>query len=71
MIGHITKKLLKFEIFKNPSTIVWDENEHNKGCATCMHSQRTFWNRFEDYMSHDQKAIEVWNTKKFIEKSVR
>ena len=37
MIGHMNKKLLTFEIFINPSTIVRDENEQNKGCTTCMH----------------------------------
>ena len=38
MIGHVTKKLLKFEILNNSLKIVC-ENEKTKGCATCIHSQ--------------------------------
>ena len=39
MIGHLTKKLVKFEILNNSLKIVWGENEKNKDCAKCMHSQ--------------------------------
>ena len=44
MIGHMTKKLLKFEILNNSLKIVWGKIEKNKGCETCMHSQWTLWN---------------------------
>ena len=42
-----------------------------KGCATCIRSQWTLGNGFQDDRSHDKKAIEVWNTEKLIENSVR
>ena len=71
MIGHMPKKLLKFEILKNSLKIVWGENEKNKGCATSMHSQWTLLNWYEDDRSHDQKAFEVWNSKQFTENSLR
>ena len=60
MIGYMTKKLLKFQTFINVLKIVWGENKKTKGCETCMHSQWTLWNRFDDDRLHDQKAIEVW-----------
>ena len=46
IIGHMMKKLLKFEILINSLKKVWGENEKTKGCATCMHSQWTLWNGF-------------------------
>ena len=70
MIGHMTKRLLKFEILNNSLKIVWGENEKTKGCATCIDSQWTLWNRFEDDTSHDQKAIKVLNFQKFTENSL-
>ena len=46
MIGHMMKKLLKFEILTNSLKKVWGKSEKGKGCATCMHSQWTLWNGF-------------------------
>ena len=63
MIGHMTKKLLTFEILENSLKIVWSENETTKGCETCMHRQWTLWKGFQDDRSHDQKATEVWTFK--------
>ena len=50
---------------------VWGKTEKTKGCATCILSQWTLWNWFKNDRSHDEKAIEVLNTNKFIEKNVR
>ena len=71
MISPMTKKPLKFQTFRNSLKIVWGEKEQTKGSTTFMHSQLTLWNRFDDDKSHDQKAIEIWNTKQFTENSVR
>ena len=57
IIGHMTKKLLKFQTFKKSSTILWYTNEDNEGCATFMHSQWTLSNGYEDYRSQNEKAM--------------
>ena len=46
MIGHMTKKLLKFEILKHLLKIVWGKTEKPKDCATCIRSQWTLGNGF-------------------------
>ena len=71
MIGYMTKKLLKFQTFINSLKIVWSENEKTKGCATWIHSHWTLLNRFDDDRSHDQKAIEDSNFRKFTKNSVK